>query len=130
MFKLKNLDEFIYEGINPGQMNSAFELIKSYLEKKLGSTLYEYPEIELFTKSDILAIDKKLGEISLIYGEEVIDTPGVFAALSSELALNNISIRDGVICGSEHIFIINEDDLMKALQSLHGISKWGDMQAD
>ena len=81
---------------------------------------------EYFSKSDIIAIDKKLGEISLIYNEEVIDTPGIFAALSSELALNSISIRDGVICGSEHIFIINEDDLMKALQALYRISKWGE----
>jgi hypothetical protein len=103
--------------------------VSQFIKVILDYSNFKYID-ELFTKSDILAIDKKLGEISLIYGEEVIDTPGVFAALSSELALNNISIRDGVICGSEHIFIINEDDLMKALQSLHGISKWGDMQAD
>ncbi len=83
---------------------------------------------EFFPKSDIVAIDKKLGEISLIYEESVIDTPGVFAALSSELALNGISIRDGVICGSEHIFIINDDDLMKALQAVYRICKWGEKQ--
>ena len=81
---------------------------------------------ELFTKKDIVETEKKLGEISIIYSDAVKDTPGVFAVLTSELALNGISIRDGVICGSEHIFIINEDDQMKALQALHGISKWGE----
>ncbi len=81
---------------------------------------------DIFSKSDILTIDKKLGEISLIYSDEVINTPGVFGAFASELALNNISIRDGVICGSEHIFIVKEDDLMKALETLHKISKWGE----
>lgn len=89
------------------------------------------PMVEtLFDKKDIVGIQKRLGEISLIYDTKVIETPGVFAALSSELALNNISIRDGVMCGSEHIFVINEDELMKALQVLHGISKWGEKVRD
>ncbi|MCM2325286.1 MAG: hypothetical protein NDI94_02395 [Candidatus Woesearchaeota archaeon] len=81
---------------------------------------------ELFSKKDTLNVEKKIGEISLIYPDEVANTPGVFAALSGELALSGISIIDGVICGSEHIFIINEDDLMKALSAMHRISKWGD----
>jgi aspartokinase len=86
-----------------------------------------FPEIEkLFSKKDIISIEKKLGEISLIYADEVANTPGVFAALSSELSLSGISIIDGMICGNEHIFIINEDDLMKALQAMHRISKWGE----
>ncbi len=80
----------------------------------------------LFSKKDIVEIDKKLGEISILYAEIVKQTPGVFAALAGELALSGISIIDGVICGSEHIFIINEDDLMKALEAMHRISKWGD----
>ncbi len=86
-----------------------------------------FQEIEkLFSKKDIVAIEKKLGEISLIYPDEVANTPGVFAALSSELALSSISIIDGMICGNEHIFIVNENDLMKALEAMHRISKWGD----
>ena len=81
---------------------------------------------EMFEKKDILEIDNKLGEISLIYQEEVINIPGIFSVLSSELVLSDISIRDGVICGSEHIIIVNEDDLMKALQALHKVTKWGE----
>jgi len=76
--------------------------------------------------SEVLSKVKKLGEISLIYDKEVINTPGVFAALASELALNNISIRDGVICDFEHIFILDQDDVMKALNVLHNIVKWGE----
>jgi hypothetical protein len=85
---------------------------------------------ELFSKSDIINVEKKLGEISLIYSDDVIETPGVFAALASELALNNISIRDGVICGSEHILILKEDEVMTALQILHNITKWGEKVND
>jgi predicted regulator of amino acid metabolism with ACT domain len=86
-----------------------------------------FPEIEkLFPKKDIISVEKKLGEISLVYADEVANTPGVFAALSSELALSGVSIIDGMICGNEHIFIVNEDNLMKALQAMHRISKWGE----
>ncbi|MBT3465086.1 hypothetical protein HN451_08900 [archaeon] len=81
---------------------------------------------ELFPKNDIISTEQKLGEISLIYDEEVEKIPGVFAALTSELGLSSISIRDGVICGSEHIFIIKKDDLMKALETFYKISKWGE----
>ena len=81
---------------------------------------------DLFPKQDIISVEDKLGEISLIYDEEVEKIPGVFAALTSELGLNNISIRDGVICGSEHIFIIQKDDLMRALETFYKISKWGE----
>ncbi len=84
----------------------------------------------LFNKKDILGYDYKLGEISLIYQEDVIGIPGIFSVLSSEFALNNISIRDGVICGSEHIIIIREDDLMRALQALHRVAKWGEKAKD
>lgn len=81
---------------------------------------------ELFPKKEIISTEKRLGEISLVYNEEVANTPGVFAALSGELALSGISIIDGVICGNEHIFIVNEDDLMKALEAMHRIRKWGE----
>lgn len=84
-----------------------FEIVESLFQKSIGK-------------------DTKLGEISLIYKDDVKSTPGVFAALASELALNNISIIDGVICGSEHIFILNQDDVMRALQVLHSIAKWGE----
>ena len=80
----------------------------------------------IFDEHDIISYDKKLGEVSLIYDRDVIETPGIFAALGSELAQNNISIRDGVICGSEHVFILKEDDVMKALQVLYKITKWGE----
>ncbi len=76
--------------------------------------------------SDIVSVEEKLGEISLVYEKEIANTPGVFAALAGELALSDLSIIDGVICGNEHIFIINEDDLMKALEAMHRIRKWGE----
>ncbi len=81
---------------------------------------------DFFPEKYLSSTVKKLGEISLIYTVEVANTPGIFAALSGELALSGISIVDAVICGDEHIFIVNEDDLMKALEAMHRISKWAE----
>jgi hypothetical protein len=73
----------------------------------------------------VIKTEKDLGEISIIFKEDVDDIPGIFSALAGELAISGISIIDGMICGNEHIFIVNEDDLLKALQAMHRIAKWG-----
>ena len=99
--------------------------VNQFMKIIIDSTNMKYVH-ELFPKNDIISTEQKLGEISLIYDEEVEKIPGVFAALTSELGLSSISIRDGVICGSEHIFIIKKDDLMKALETFYKISKWGE----
>lgn len=51
-FKLQLFEEFINESISSKNANRAFDLIKSYLERKMGEALYAYPEVELYTKSD------------------------------------------------------------------------------
>jgi hypothetical protein len=52
LYKLKNINEFIAEKFSTGSIGSAYSLIQSYLEKKLGAMLYPYPEEENFSKSD------------------------------------------------------------------------------
>ena len=73
----------------------------------------------------VIRTEKNLGEISIIYGKNIENIPGIFSALAGELALCGISIIDGMICGSEHVFIVDEDDLLKALGAMHRIAKWG-----
>ena len=55
-FNLKQFNEFVATSVNEGfsdkGLDKAFDLIKSYLEKKLGEALYAYPEVELYSKSD------------------------------------------------------------------------------
>lgn len=51
-FKLKLFEEFVNESISSKSTGRAFDLIKSYLERKMGEVLYAYPEVELYTKND------------------------------------------------------------------------------
>ena len=80
----------------------------------------------IFEKECIVEVIKDLAEISLIYPSEVANTPGIFAALSGELALSDISIVDGVIVGDEHIFIVKEKELIKAMKAMERIRMWGE----
>ncbi len=68
---------------------------------------------KLFNNKEIVEITIKLGEVSIDYVVDITKTPGLFATLSNELATNNTSIVDSMICYSEHIIIVNEKDLQK-----------------
>ncbi|MBI2573467.1 hypothetical protein HYV86_06395 [Candidatus Woesearchaeota archaeon] len=80
----------------------------------------------LFQKSQIIEIERELGEISLLYDTDVRYTPGLFAVVTSELGLHDIAIRDGVLCGSEYILIVAQDDVVRAVSVLDAIRKWSD----
>ena len=79
-----------------------------------------------FRHDDVISQMKDLGEICITYPVRAAGIPGIFAAISSELSLSGISLVDGVICGEEHIFIVEKDDLMKSLETMHRIIKWGE----
>ncbi len=85
--------------------------IKIIIDEK---TLKETKEI--FNQKEIVNLEKNLGELTIIYDTDITKTPGVFAYLSNELAANNISIIDSMICYSEHLIIIQEKELKKAFQ--------------
>lgn len=65
---------------------------------------------KIFRDSDIVLIENKLSEMAILYDIDITRTPGVFATLSNELAANNISIIDSMICYNEHIIIVAEKD--------------------
>lgn len=71
---------------------------------------------KIFTKMEIVDVEQNLGELTIIYNVDITKTPGVFALLSNELAANNISIIDSMICHSEHLIIIKEKELQKGFQ--------------
>ena len=52
IYKLKSYSDFVNEKFATSSLDSAFSLIHSYLEKKIGNTLYPYPESENFSKAD------------------------------------------------------------------------------
>jgi len=45
--------------------------------------------------------------------------PGVFSAISNELAANQISIIDALICANEHIIVVDEKEVLKAFEVLY-----------
>lgn len=69
---------------------------------------------DFFQKQNIVGSSRKLGMIEMIYPDILQKTPGVFSVISSELAENEISIIDALICSNEHIIIIDEKNLLKA----------------
>lgn len=72
----------------------------------------------LFLPTEVVTFEKNLGELTIIYKEEITKIPGVFAFISNELATNNISIIDSMICHAEHLVILKEKDLQKAFNTL------------
>lgn len=75
----------------------------------------------LFNQKDIVNTEKHIGELNIAYPREITKTPGVFALLSNELAANNISIIDSMICHYEHIIIVQENDIQKAFNVIFGL---------
>jgi hypothetical protein len=78
---------------------------------------------ELFGKKNIIQTNKKIGLIEMVYPDILQKTPGVFSVLSTELAQNDISIIDALICANEHIIVVSENDLLKAFEILNNLCK-------
>lgn len=76
---------------------------------------------KIFDKDQIVNIEKNIGELNIIYSEEITKIPGLFAAIANELAANNISIVDSMICHSEHIIIVQEKDIQHAFDVLFAL---------
>ena len=76
---------------------------------------------DAFKKSDIIDSDNDLSMLELVYPKWLEKTPGVFSTVSNELAQNNISIIDALICANEHIIIVDGKDVLNAFQTLHNL---------
>jgi len=76
---------------------------------------------KLFLTEEIVNIERGLGELTISYEADITTTPGVFAFLSNELAANNISLIDSMICHSEHLIIVKEKELQKAFNAVFSL---------
>jgi len=74
-----------------------------------------------FKKTDIIDSNKNISMVEMIYPKELEKTPGVFSAISNELAENDISIIDALICSNEHIIIVDEKDILKAFEVVNNL---------
>lgn len=98
-----------FEGGDTFRIFEVNKIIKIIIDEK---SLKEVREI--FSHKDVITTEKNLGELTIIYNVDITKTPGVFALLSNELAANNISIIDSMICHSEHLIVVNEAELKRA----------------
>ena len=87
--------------------------VSSYIE-----VIIDDKNTKLFSKTfdnaEILNIKRNLGELSINYGMDVTQVPGLFSTISNELASQDVSIVSSIICHSEHIIIVEEKNLEKA----------------
>lgn len=92
------------------------KLFKLIIDKKSFDKMYN-----TFGKNNIIEADKNIGMIEITYPDVLKKTPGVFSAISIELAQNDISIIDALIISNEHIIIVNEKDLLKSFEILYNL---------
>lgn len=78
---------------------------------------------DMFGRNDIESMEKDIGEITINYNDDITKIPGVFAWVSNEMALNDISIIDSMICHREHIILMDEESLEKALKIMLNLAK-------
>lgn len=75
----------------------------------------------LFAPGEVLLVEKGLGELAIVYDEDITKIPGLFATVSNELAMNDISIVDSMICYNEHIVIVNEPDIQRTFDVIFSL---------
>ncbi len=75
--------------------------------------------IKDYFKNKIVRINQNLVEITLISSEKLEDTPGVISYLYSLFAENDINIVETMSCYTDTLFLIDENDISKALKVLN-----------
>lgn len=71
--------------------------------------------------SGIISTTKGMAEIEVTHPPEAPKTPGVVAALATELALNGINLVEVFTCSPGIMFVVSEGDAPKAYEILCGL---------
>ena len=108
--------EIDFEGGDVLRIFEVTKYIKIIIDEKTLDTVRK-----IFSKTELVNIEKNIGEINIGYNTDITKTPGVFATMANELAINNISVVDSMICHSEHIIIVKEKDIKKAFGVVYNI---------
>jgi hypothetical protein len=75
--------------------------------------------VKILPKKKILSIKKNLAEINIHFIKDAIDTPGVIAIISNEIAINGVSIVEVLSCFPELLWYVYQRDLLKAYNVLY-----------
>lgn len=68
----------------------------------------------LFPKNKIIKIDQNLAEINMHLHPEAVNTPGIIAVISNELAMHGINVMETMSCVPEMLWFVKEKDVLKA----------------
>lgn len=71
-----------------------------------------------FLDKEIIGYSENLIEISLLLTPETEQTRGIYAKITSELALNDVNLVGIWCCAPETVLIVNEEDGLKAIEAL------------
>ncbi len=73
---------------------------------------------KMFSQEEVQKVEEGLSEITVKVSETALQTKGVLARISSELALANINISEIVICPPEFFIYVKQKDIVKAHDSI------------
>lgn len=76
---------------------------------------------KLFPEEKIIKIDKNLAEINMHLHPKAVNTPGIIAVTSNELAMNGINVMETMSCVPEMLWFVKERDVIKAYQILYSL---------
>ncbi|KYK21533.1 hypothetical protein AYK24_08965 [Thermoplasmatales archaeon SG8-52-4] len=77
----------------------------------------------LFSKDKVIKIDENLGEINMHLHPEAVNTPGIIAVVSNELAMNGINVMETISCVPELLWFVKEEDLLSAYNVFYQLCK-------
>ncbi len=86
-------------------------------EKNLDKALRFLP------KREIVRVTRNHAEIIVSLPDEATDAPGIVAAITNELALNDVNLIEIMSCVPELILIVNERDSLKAYQVMEYLTR-------
>jgi aspartokinase len=74
---------------------------------------------EMFPKKKIIKIDRNLAEINMHLHPKAVNTPGIIAVISNELAMSDINVMETMSCVPELLMFVKERDILKAYNVLY-----------
>ena len=81
---------------------------------------------KILPNKKILSIKKNLAEINIHFIKDAIDSPGVIAIISNEIAINRVSIVEVLSCFPELLWYVYQSDLLKAYNVLYQLCQSDD----
>jgi len=75
----------------------------------------------IFPKIKIIKIDKNLAEINMHLHPEAVNTQGIIAVSSNELAMNSINVMETMSCVPEMLWFVKEKDILHAYNVLYNL---------